>query len=47
MNEMLLNITKNELPTWDLSDIYKNIKDPKINIDIKNIRELANNFLTT
>ena len=45
MNEMHLNKMNNELPTWDLSEIYKNIKDPKINKDIKNIRESANNFL--
>ena len=42
MNEMQIN---NKLPTWDLSEIYKNIKDPKINKDIRNIRESANNFL--
>ena len=34
----------NELPIWDLSEIYKNVKDPKINKDIINIRESANNF---
>ena len=45
MNEMHLNKMNNELPIWDLSEIYKNIKDPKINKDIKNIRESANNFL--
>ena len=45
MNEMRLKKMNNELPTWDLSEIYKNIKDPKISRDIKNIRESANNFL--
>ena len=45
MNEMHINKMNNELPIWDLSEIYKNIKDPKINKDIKNIREAANNFL--
>ena len=35
----------NELPIWDLSEIYKNINDPKISRDIKNIRGSANNFL--
>ena len=45
MNEMHLYKINNELPIWDLSEIYKNIKDPKINKDIKNIRESANNFL--
>ena len=45
MNEMHLKKMKNELPIWDLSEIYKNIKDPKISIDINNIRRSANNFL--
>ena len=35
MNEMHINKMNNELPIWDLSEIYKNIKDPKINKDIK------------
>ena len=30
MNEMHLKKMNNELPIWDLSEIYKNIKDPKI-----------------
>ena len=47
MNEMHLNELNNELPRWDLSEIYKNIKDPNISKDIKNIRETANNFLKT
>ena len=45
MNEMHLKKMNNELPIWDLSEIYKNIKDPKISRDIKNIRGSANNFL--
>ena len=45
MNEMHINKMNNELPIWDLSEIYKNIKDPKISRDIKNIRGSANNFL--
>ena len=45
MNEMRLNKMNNDLPIWDLSEIYKNIKDPKIIRDIKNIRGSANNFL--
>ena len=45
MNEMRLKKMNNELPIWDLSEIYKNIKDPKISRDIKNIRGSANNFL--
>ena len=38
MNEMHINKMNNELPIWDLSEIYKNINDPKIRKDIKNIR---------
>ena len=45
MNEMHLKKMNNELPIWDLSEIYKNIKDPKISRDIKNIKKIANNFL--
>ena len=45
MNEMNINKMNNELPIWDLSEIYKNINDPKISRDIKNIRGSANNFL--
>ena len=44
MNETHLNKMNNELPIWDLSEIYKNIRDPKINKDIINIRDSANNF---
>ena len=42
---MYLKKMNNELPLWDLSEIYKNIKDPNINKDIKNIRLSVNNFL--
>ncbi len=45
MNEMHLKKMNNELPIWDLSEIYKNIKDPKISRDIKNIRGAADHFL--
>ena len=45
MNEMHVKKMNNELPIWDLSEIYKNIKDPKISRDIKNIKKTANNFL--
>ena len=47
MNEMHLKKINYELPRWDLSEIYKNIKDPKIRKDIKNIRESVNNFQKT
>ena len=47
MNEIHLNKMNNKLPTWDLSEIYKNINDPKIKKDLKNIKESANNFVKT
>ena len=40
MNEM-----NNQLPNWDLSEIYKDIKDPNIGKDIKEISKLSNEFL--
>ena len=33
------------LPVWDLSDIYKDIKDPKIKTDLKKIKKSSDNFL--
>ena len=41
MNEMHLNKMNNELPTWDLSEIYKNIKDPKIKDELKDLTNIA------
>jgi oligoendopeptidase F len=35
----------NELPIWDLSEIYKDIKDPKIKEDLKSIRKISKEFL--
>ena len=32
---------QNNLPAWDLSDLYKNIEDPKITSDIRKIEKLA------
>jgi len=34
-------VTKNNLPSWDLSDLYKSIKDPKINKDLEAYRKNA------
>ena len=33
------------LPVWDLSEIYKDIKDPKIKTDLKKIKKSSDNFL--
>lgn len=33
------------LPVWDLSEIYTDIKDPKIKTDLKKIKNLSNDFL--
>ena len=46
MNEIKINEMNNQLPNWDLSEIYKDIKDPNITKDIKEIRSLSYNFLT-
>ena len=35
-----MNIPKNELPGWDLSDLYASIDDPKVKADIAHIKEL-------
>jgi oligoendopeptidase F len=37
--------SNNELPIWDLTEIYKDIKDPKIKEDLKNIRKISKEFL--
>ena len=37
--------SNNELPIWDLTEIYTNIKDPKIKEDLKNIRKISKEFL--
>ena len=39
--------SNNELPIWDLTEIYKDIKDPKIKEDLKNIRKISKEFLTS
>lgn len=33
------------LPVWDLSEIYKDIKDPKIKTDLKKIKKSSDDFL--
>ena len=33
------------LPVWDLSEIYKDIKDPKIKTDLKKIKKSSDNFV--
>ena len=37
--------SNNELPIWDLTEIYKDIKDPMIKEDLKNIRKISKEFL--
>ena len=37
--------SNNELPIWDLTEIYKDIKDPKIKEDIEYIRKISKEFL--
>ena len=45
MQETNISNNKNELPLWDLSEIYKDIKDPMIKNDLKDIRNLSKDFL--
>ena len=45
MNEIKINEINNQLPIWNLSEIYKDIKDPNIGKDIKEISKLSNQFL--
>ena len=45
MNEIKINEINNQLPIWNLSEIYKDIKDPNIGKDIKEISKLSNEFL--
>ena len=44
MNEIKINEINNQLPIWNLSEIYKDIKDPNIGKDIKEISKLSNEF---
>lgn len=36
--------TKNNLPAWDLSDLYNGINDPKINEDLQKYQKMAEKF---
>jgi oligoendopeptidase F len=45
MNEIKSSEINNQLPIWNLSEIYKDIKDPNIGKDIKEITKLSNEFL--
>ena len=45
MNEIKINEINNQLPIWNLSEIYKDIKDPNIGKDIKEISKLSKEFL--
>ena len=45
MQHTNISNNKNELPLWDLSEIYKDIKDPMIKNDLKDIRNLSKDFL--
>ena len=45
MQETNISKNKNELPVWDLSEIYKDIKDPKIKNDLQDIRNFSKEFL--
>ncbi len=44
MNEMQVEKMNNELPIWDLSEIYESIKDPRIRKDIDEIKYKVDYF---
>ena len=37
-------MTENNLPAWDLSDLYKGINDPKIETDLSRCKNMAEDF---
>ena len=45
MQKTNISNNKNDLPLWDLSEIYKDIKDPMIKNDLKDIKNLSKEFL--
>ena len=45
MQDTNISNNKNELPLWNLSEIYKDIKDPMIKNDLKDIKNLSKEFL--
>ena len=44
MQEINISKNQNKLPIWDLSEIYMDIKDPKIKNDLKDIRYFSEEF---
>ena len=44
MDEIKIKTMDIELPTWDLSEIYKDIDDPNIESDIIKIKKLSQDF---
>ena len=44
MKETNISIIKNNLPIWDLSEIYTDIKDPRIKKDLEDIRNFSKDF---
>ena len=35
---------KNELPSWDLSDLYKSTQSREVNFDLSKLEKLTTNF---
>ena len=44
MNKANKNLNQNNLPAWDLSDLYNGINDPKIEADLEKYRKNAISF---
>ena len=44
MDEIKIKTMDIELPTWDLSEIYEDIDDPNIELDIKTIKDMSEDF---
>ena len=42
MNKKML--LKKELPSWDLSDLYKSTQSQEINFDLSQLEKLTTNF---
>ena len=42
MNKKML--LKKELPSWDLSDLYKSTQSQEINFDLSKLEKLTTNF---
>ena len=41
---MEMKAKQNNLPAWDLGDLYKSIDDPKVNADIRKLGKLSQSF---